>query len=186
MSVDGGIGAVEAIGQAAKQNPAAEIQQPVQVAGDAKLAQSFELGLVKASEATAVNFQAVEEARRKTVEASAHSHVAEATQIEIRPADDQGGLGKGLSNYMEGLQGRTAAYPNELERFISSVGDIPNFGAAPFGEKLGGLSDSGTPLKAADALHIMERSFQFAVEASLVSNASQHSTKVLDDLLKGQ
>jgi hypothetical protein len=122
MSVGGGIGAVEAVGQAARQSPT-DFQHAALDVSDAKLAQSLEAGLLRASEASASSFQAVEEARRKAIEASARDkfEVTEATQIDVRPTEYRGDLGKGISTYMEGFQRRTSSYPQELENFVASV-----------------------------------------------------------------
>jgi hypothetical protein len=187
MSVEAGLGAVEAVGQATKQNPA-EIQQAVLVAGQSQLAQDFELGLVKASETSAASFQASEEARRKGIEVAQREalNVSEATQIEVRPSDHQGDLGKDISSYMQGFQGRTSGYSSDLEDFISKLSG----GAKASGiETAGSAPDAASKdnaFNAASALHVVERSFEFAIEAELVSNASKHSTQVFNDLMKGQ
>lgn len=183
---EAGVFAVEAIGQAAKQNPA-EMQQAMLVAGDVKQAQAFELGLQKASETSAANFQAIEETRRRAVETANRVQLAETTRIEVRPNSDKNSLGSGLTTYMESFQGRTAGYPSELESFIAKIGDSPKLSAA---ERPASSTDGATAnddsLNAKDALHILERSFQVAIETELVSNASKHSTQVFNDLMKGQ
>jgi hypothetical protein len=178
MSVGGGIGAVEAVLQTAKQSPT-DFQQAIPVVGDAKLAQSFEAGLIKASEASASSFQAVEEGRRKAIDASVRDkfEVAEATQIDVRPTEYRGDLGKGIVTYMEDFQGRTANYPQEIQGLVANVFN-PDLST--------GVGTKEGDLGAGDALRILQRSFQFAIEAQLVSNASHHSTQVLNDLLKGQ
>ncbi len=187
MSFEAGIGAVEAVGQAVKQNPA-EIQQAVLVAGETHLAQAFEAGLMKASETSAVSFGAAEESRRKGIEVSRHEglKLSEATKIEVRPSEDHNSLGKAISSYMEEFHGRTSGYTSELDEFVSKIGGGTETGTGTAGIVSSGLSGKDGHFNASDALHMVERSFQFAIEAEIVSNASKHSTQVFNDLMKGQ
>jgi phosphoribosylformylglycinamidine (FGAM) synthase-like amidotransferase family enzyme len=89
---------------------------------------------------------------------------------------------------MEGFQGRTSNYPEELRSFVASVSGASKLTeeSGQISQTYGAVSSIGGGFSAGDALRIMERGFQFAIEADLVSNASRHSTQVLNDLLKGQ
>lgn len=186
MSFEVGVGAVETVGQSIKQAPAEAYQAPI-VASNDQLAQSFESGLMKASEAASASFQAADEARRKTAELAIRDGVAApAAQVEVRPSDRPTSLGNGVVSYMESFQQRTAAYPSELEDFINKVSDgakVSGAGGASNGAT--GVTESDMP-STREVLHIVQRSFQFAIEAELVSNASKHSTQVFSDLMKGQ
>jgi hypothetical protein len=187
MSFEAGVGAVEAVGQSAKQTPA-ENHQTALVGNTYQLAQIFESGLMKASEAAAASFQAAEEARRKTAEVAVREDLnLEATQIDVRPSDDSGSLGKGVATYMQGFQERTSGYPAELDDFLMKVSEGAKINGDGNAEIVSaGVSASDNLPSSKEVLHILQRSFQFAIEAELISNASKHSNQVFNDLMKGQ
>ena len=189
MSFEAGVGAVEAVGQSAKQSSPADNHQAALVGGSYQLAQTFESGLMKASEAAAASFQAAEEARRKTAELAVRENLKspEATQIDVRPSDDRGSLGKGVATYMHGFQERTSGYSAELDDFLTKVSEGAKINGSDSVETVStGVSANDNLPSSQDVLHIVQRSFQFAIEAELVSNASKHSTQVFNDLMKGQ
>jgi hypothetical protein len=82
------------------------------------------------------------------------------------------------------LSGR---HPAELDDFLMkvSVGAKINGGGNAETVSAGVSANDNLP-SSKEVLHILQRSFQFAIEAELISNASKHSNQVFNDLMKGQ
>jgi hypothetical protein len=188
MSVQAGFSAIEAVGKAPVQSPAEMLQAAVP-GNELQLAQVFESGLTKASETSAVSLQVVEDARRiaPTLSGEAAIKPSNWTQLEVRPQGGDGGLSKGIASYMKGFESRTSTYPSELDDFVEKISSGPrDSGIGGAGSAFADPAGKTGLLDAREALHMVERSFQFAIEAELVSNASKHSTQVFNDLMKGQ
>ena len=106
-------------------------------------------------------------------------------EFTLHPMGDNQTLQRRVTDYLEGFSGRASSYASEIKSM---------FPAAPSGGGVvaGTVNASGAPISpdgamsAETAMKLMKRTFEFAVEVEFVSSASQKSTKVVNELMKGQ
>lgn len=186
MSSEMSLGALEAVQQATKQDAAIQTQA-MAAASQAMMAQRFELGLIRASELNAATFQATEESRRKTIVAQRENlSTSDIPEVEVQPGGKPDNLAKEVVSYLDGFSLRAKSYTSDLDNAVSKIdGNLP---VAPSETASGQAvpTEGKTTLDPASALRFMQRTFEFALETHLISNASTASTKVLNDLMKGQ
>lgn len=175
--------AIQALQESSKTG-VADIKQATALADQATMAQRFEVGLTRASELSATSLQGVEEAKRKTIVSQrAELKTLDIPEVEVKPSPGSSGFGQEVINYLDGFRQRSDAYVSELNGVVERLQEKPVEKAS------GGLDSAKTEdkgLTTAEALRLMQHSYQFAMEAHLVSNAASQSTRVFNELMKGQ
>jgi hypothetical protein len=200
MSSEGAISSLAAIEQLViqqkPQNANATIAEYSNAANQALSVQRFELGLDRAVEDGSMSVQEVEESRRRTTEV-AHRDKMESQDIpaiEMRPWDTDGGMANQALHYLEGFHDRVsgfeeahAAFPGAVVPKQRELRLVHNVSAPAAGSQLVQAPSAASLQSSSEAaIHMLERTFEFAVEAQLVSNVAQQSEKVLNNLMKGQ
>jgi hypothetical protein len=187
MSNELAVQALEAAEFGPKQQIAV-LNQQMQAATQAAAAQRFEMGLTRASETAASTFEGLQDSARKSTEtASSHAiKVQDIPQFELKPSfGSDNKLGEKFKDYMEGFNQRATQLPNEVNEYISgggkSVDSVPSLEATEHGPQ-----SNGGPLTPQGALELMRKSFEFRVETEVVTAVSRNTTKVINDLMKGQ
>lgn len=172
------------------------VKQQIEIANQAiiamqqaKLEQTFELGLQRAGEVSAQNFQASNESGRVVAEAARENtgHVANATEIEMRPSSSSENMGESFENYIEDFQSRTREYPKEINALVGDRKDTSESPAAGAeNTDISGDVERNKKLLPEDALMLMEKGLWFRTETELVSTVSRNATRTINDLMKGQ
>ena len=107
-------------------------------------------------------------------------------EFTLHPMGDNQTLQRRVTDYLEGFSGRASSYASEIKSMFPAA---PSSGG---GAVAGAVNASGAPISpdgamsAETAMKLMKRTFEFAVEVEFVSSASQKSTKVVNELMKGQ
>lgn len=182
MSFDvGGGGIAAAIQQSIVQTPLSS--QP------AALAQQFEAGLQRASETSAMAAKQAEEAYRKASEIGDRDRklINKVQEVQVQPAPLPNAMDEKVVDYLESFHDRTKNFSgimNEVVKNVGGSGDKPSVEISKISTS-GAMPGTG-PNDLQVAIEMLEKSFAFAIETTLVSKASTESTRVFNNLLKGQ
>ena len=161
------------------------VNQAMMASNQAMLAQQFELGMTRASEAGAATFKTLEESTANHMHKGA-LQVSEIPEIDVRPAPSSDGkLGEKFGSYMDDFNKRAAEFPAEVANMIGNTGSGSGEGSVT--DTLGSLAPgAGSVINPGASLSMMQKSFQFRIETEVVSTVSRNTTKVVNDLMKGQ
>jgi hypothetical protein len=181
MSTEAGLAAAAAIDTAESQNTGA-FSQAMQVAQQLTTAQNFELSINEAAQsqqAGAVACQQADLACRKAAIQYNEPASQSIPEIQVWPADNSNHLGKQVIGFVDQFSQKAKNFSVEIDGAVTKIE----------GASVPSATTPSTPAQVfdpSDALRLMQRTFEFAVEASLVSNASSLSTRIFNQLMKEQ
>jgi hypothetical protein len=185
MSMEAGLAAAAEI-DANESRSSVSVNQAIQAAHEWTMAQNFELRINEAAESSLTGAAACQQADLTCKKAAIQYNELSSQlipEMHVWPQDQSGNLGKRLIDYAEQYSQRAKNIFSEIDGTVDKMGGIsPTSATAP--------SSSAQPLNSAfspaDALRTLERGFEFAIETSLISNASTLSTRIFNQLMKEQ
>jgi hypothetical protein len=181
MSTEAGLAAAAAIDASESQNAAA-YNQAIQAAQQLTTAQNFELGITEAAQNLQTGAAACQQADM-ACKKSAIQHNEPSSQfipeMQVWPQDQSSGLGKQVIGFVDQFSQRAKSMASEIDATVAKIDDAS-------------LASATTPsapaptFDPAEALRLMQRTYEFAIEAYLISNASSLSTRIFNALMKEQ
>ncbi|GEM_PF-2497811 len=178
MGIEAIVGALESVQDPAKSNLIA-IQQSIEAAHEAKLANNFEISVSKASELSAMDLQAPLGA----TEVRAYNTTG-ATELNLYPEDKGSTIGTNTLTYLESFSNRAKQFDLKGMGDIASIDKAPDQKASATTDVKddGVIRDLGTN----QAIQYMKDTFRFAIESEFISAVSTRTSKTFNDLMKGQ
>jgi hypothetical protein len=181
MSTEAGLAAAAAIDTAESQNTAA-FSQAIQVAQQLTTAQNFELSINEAAQSLQTGAAACQQADLACRKAAIQYNEPASQfipEMQVLPADNSNDLGKRVISFVDQFSQRAKNFSAELDGAVTKID----------GASLPSAATSSTPAQTfgiADSLKLMQRTYEFALETYLISNASSLSTRIFNQLMKEQ
>jgi len=185
MSMEAGLAAAAAIDANESRSPVS-VNQAIQAAQQWAMAQNFELSINEAALNSQTGAAACQQADL-TCKKAAIQHNEPPNQfipeMRVWPQDQSGNLGKRLIDYVDQYSQRARDFFGEIDGTVNKLGGTsPTSAATPSSP----AQPSNSAFNSADALRVLEHGFEFAIETSLISNASSLSTRIFNQLMKEQ
>jgi hypothetical protein len=178
MSVEAGLAATAAI----ESQSTVAVNQAVQAAQQWSMVQNFELSINEAAQGLQTGAATCQQADLICKKIAIQHNDPSAQfipEMQIWPKGQSNDLGKQIFNYVEQFSQRAKNMDAEMNAAVTK----PDRASSPSATAPSEPSDS---FSAADALKLMQRSYEFALETYLISNASSLSTRIFNQLMKEQ
>jgi hypothetical protein len=183
MSAEAGLAATAAVDASESQSTAA-FNQAIQAHQQVTLAQNFESSINEAAQSLQTGAAACQQADL-TCKKAAIQHNEPSSQsipeMRVWPQDQSSGLGAQVTAFVDQFSQRAKNLSGEIDSIVNKIEGPTSHPAATTS-----ASALAPEFHITDALKLMENTFEFAVEASLISNASSLSTRIFNELLREQ
>lgn len=178
MGIEAIVGALESVQDPAKSNLIA-IQQAMEAAHEAKLANNFEISASRVSEISATDLQSPLGANEVRT-----YNTTGATELNLYPKDNGSTIVTNTLAYLEGFSDRAKQFDLKGMGDLASIDKSPNqkTSAATKVKDESVIGDLGTN----QAIQYMKDTFRFAIESEFISAVSTRTSKTFNDLMKGQ
>jgi hypothetical protein len=181
MSLEGSLAAAAAIDANESQSTVA-VNQAIQAAQQWTMAQNFELSINEAAQSLQTGAAACQQADLSCKKAAIQNNELSGQfipEVQVWPSDHSHDLSKQVIGYVDQYSQRAKNFTTEIDGMLTKAEDVSATSATT-------LSTPARAFDPSEALRLMQRTYEFALETYLISNASSLSTRIFNQLMKEQ